>query len=201
VVIRMNNSTIIESLLQKNNGYLKTADVVSSGVSKSALGEFVKTQNLERVAHGLYISEDAWLDQMYIIQVRYPEAIFSHETALYLHKMAEREPLSLSLTLKHGANTTSLLKEGVKVYKVKEELFEKGKIHILTPMGNPVNVYDIERTVCDLFRYRNKVSIQELQGALKGYVRMKEKNIPLLMRYAKEFKVEKLISQYLEVLQ
>jgi predicted transcriptional regulator of viral defense system len=196
----MNNSEIIESLLQNNNGYLKTADVVSSGVSKSTLGTFVKEQNLERIAHGLYMSDDAWLDPMYIIQVRYPEAIFSHETALYLHKMAEREPLPLSLTLKHGANTTGLLKEGVKVYKVKEELFEKGKIHVQTPMGNPVNVYNVERTLCDLFRYRNKVSVQELQGAVKGYVRMREKNIPLLMWYAKIFKVEKPVSQYLEVL-
>lgn len=198
--MKMNNSEIMKSLLQNNNGYLKTADVVSLGVSRSSLGEFVREKGLERVAHGLYMSDDAWLDQMYIIQVRYPEAIFSHETALYLHKLAEREPLSLSLTLRHGANTTGLLKEGVKVYKVKEDLFEKGKKHTLTPMGNPVNVYDVERTVCDLFRYKNKVSVQDLQGAVKGYVRMKDKNIPLLMRYAKEFKVEKLVSQYLEVL-
>ncbi|WP_425458221.1 hypothetical protein [Blautia producta] len=38
------------------------------------------------------------------------------------------------------------------------------------------------------------------QAALKGYVRRKERNIPLLMEYAKEFKVDKILRTYLEVL-
>jgi len=196
----MKNNEVLESLLQRNNGYLLTADVVNAGLTREVLRGFVKNKNLERVARGLYISEDTWYDSMYILQVRYPEAIFSHETALYLHNMAERPPLTLSLSLKAGASSTRLSKDGVKVYKIRESLFDKGKMSILTPMGNQVNAYNLERTICDLLRNRNGLDIQELQGAIKGYVRMKERNIPLLSRYAKEFKVEKILKQYLEVL-
>lgn len=52
----------------------------------------MRKYGLERVARGLYMSQDAWEDGLYVIQVRYPEAVFSHETALYLLNLANREP-------------------------------------------------------------------------------------------------------------
>jgi len=61
-------------------------------------------------------------------------------------------------------------------------------------------VYNAERTICDLVRSRRNIEIQDLQSAVKGYVKRKNKNIPLLMRYAELFSVEKIIRQYLEVL-
>ena len=54
--------------------------------------------------------------------------------------------------------------------------------------------------MCDIVRKRRFVEAQELQGALKSYVRRKGKDIPLLMRYAKALSVEKVLSRYLEVL-
>jgi len=51
-----------------------------------------------------------------------------------------------------------------------------------------------------LFRSRRNVEIQDLQTAVREYLRRKEKNIPLLMRYAKSFAVEKIVRQYLEAL-
>ena len=80
----MTSAETLNKLLQENNGYLKTSDAVSAGVSRTVLGDFVRKYGLERVAHGLYMSQDAWEDGLYVIQVRYPEAVFSHETALYL---------------------------------------------------------------------------------------------------------------------
>lgn len=137
---------------------------------------------------------------MYVIQVRYPEAVFSHETALYLLNIAEREPIQYATTLKAGTNSTGLTKDGVKVYKVKPELFFEGIADAKSPSGHKVRAYNPERTICDLLRSRRNIEIQDLQTAIKEYVRLKEKNIPLLMRYAKFFSVEKIVRQYLMVL-
>jgi len=145
------------------------------------------------------MSQDAWEDGMFVIQVRYPKAVFSHETALYLLNLANREPTPFSVTLKTGTNTMGLSKQGIRVYKVKEELFGEGIININSPSGHMVRTYNTERTICDLFRSRRNIEIQDLQAAVKDYIRLKEKNIPLLMRYAKAFSVEKIVRQYLEV--
>lgn len=196
----MGKFQILDSLLQENIGFLKTSDAVRVGISKSYFGQYVQQRGLERVAHGIYMSQDAWEDGMYVLQVRYPAAVFSHETALYLLNLASREPLQHSLTLKAGTNATGLTKQGVKVYKVKEELFAEGIIEVQSPAGHALRAYNPERTICDLVRSRSNIEIQDLQAAIKDYVRLKEKNIPLLMRYAKAFSVEKIIRQYLEVL-
>ncbi len=69
-----------------------------------------------------------------------------------------------------------------------------------TPFGNPVPVYDIERTVCDVVRSRSGIEMQTFQDALKQYAKRKDKDLRRLMRYAQMFHVEKLLRPYLEVL-
>jgi predicted transcriptional regulator of viral defense system len=196
----MNKAQTLDLLLQENKGYITTSEATNTGVSRTYLCAYVKERGLERVAHGLYMSQDAWDDGLYVIQVRYPEAVFSHETALYLLNMAEREPTRYAVTLKAGTNATGLTKQGVKAYKVKPEFFGEGIIEADSPAGHKVRTYRVERTVCDLIRSRSSIEIQTIQSAFREYVRLKEKDIPLLMRYAKMFSVEKIVRQYLEVL-
>ncbi|MCL2336342.1 MAG: type IV toxin-antitoxin system AbiEi family antitoxin domain-containing protein [Firmicutes bacterium] len=194
----MSKFAILDLLLNNNKGFIKTSDAVNAGVSRAYLGEYVKAHRLERVAHGLYMSQEAWMDEMYVIQSRYPGAVFSHETALYLLNLAEREPTRYAVTLKAGTNSTGLTKGGVKVYKVKNELFDEGIIEAQSSSGHNLRTYNPERTICDLLRSRRNIEIQDLQAAIKGYMRLKKRNIPLLMRYAKSFSVEKVARQYLE---
>jgi len=196
----MNKFDSLDLLVQNKKGFIKTSEATGIGVSRAYFGEYVKERGLERVSHGLYMSQDAWDDGMYVIQVRYPGAVFSHETALYLLNLAEREPTQYAVTLKAGTNSTGLAKSGVKVYKVKAELFNEGINEAQSPSGHKIRNYNAERTICDLIRSRSNIEIQDLQTAIKEYVRLKNKNIPLLMRYAKMFSVEKILRQYLEVL-
>lgn len=191
---------MLDEMLQKNNGFLKTKDVVEAGVSRQYFSVYVRERKLERIAHGLYMSQDAWDDELYVIQTRYPLAVFSHETALYLLNLAEREPLRHSVSLKAGTNAAGLTTQGVKVYKVRESLFGEGITERKTPAGHTIRVYNLERSICDLIRSRRNIETQELTAAIRGYVRLKDKNIPLLIRIAKAFSVEKIIRQYLEVL-
>ena len=196
----MSKFELLDKLLHEKNGFIKTSDAAHAGISKTYFGKYVKDRGLIRAAHGLYMSRDAWDDGMYVIQVRYPEAIFSHETALYLINLAEREPAQYSVTLKAGANTSGLTSDGVKVYKIKHDLFEEGIIKAPSPAGHSLRAYNHERTICDLLRSRRNIEIQDWQSAIKEYLRRKDKNILLLMRYAKAFSVDKIMRQYLEVL-
>ena len=126
--------------------------------------------------------------------------IYSHETALYLLDLSDREPLQYTSTVKTGYNYSALSALGVKVYSIKKELYELGLINVLSPNSHNLRCYNAERTICDILRSRNNIEIQDLQTAITTYTRSTKKNIPLLMRYAKEFRVEKILRRYLEVL-
>ena len=190
----------LDLLLQENKGVIRTSDAVAAGVSRVSFYEYVKERELEKVFQGTFVSKDAWIDSMYLVSLRYSQAIFSHDTALYLHNLTDREPLQYSVTVKSGYNNTKLLEANLKPYNIKKDLFELGKTTILTPFGNVVAVYDRERTICDILRSRNKIEVQTFQEAIKGYFQSNDKNLRLLWKYAKIFKVEKLLSNYTEVL-
>jgi len=196
----MSKFETLDFLLQKNNGFIKVSEAMQAGISRVYFGKYAQQRGLERVARGVYMSNEAWEDGMYVVQVRYPNAVFSHETALYLLGLAEREPVQYTVTLRAGASSARLAKQGIKVYKVKDDLFEEGLDEAQSPSGHNLRIYSSERTICDLFRSRRNVEIQDLQAAIKAYVHQEAKNIPLLMRYAAAFSVEKIVQQYLEVL-
>lgn len=166
----MTKQQIIDKRAEKNNGFLLTSDVVTAGISKTYLSEYVKKFNFERVAQGVYMSEDAWFDELYVIQLRSKEAVFSHETALYLHGLMEREPSCTMLTVNRTYNATHLRKRGYKIYTSSSELLDVGRTIIETNYGNKVMVYDMDRTLCDIIRCRDKMDVQVFQTAMKEYI-------------------------------
>ena len=112
----------------------------------------------------------------------------------------EQAAHGIYLSKKTGYNPTRLKSEGVQVFTIKAELYEVGLSTAQTPFGHDVPVYDMERTICDVLRSRSHIEMQTFQDALKAYARRKDKDLRTLVRYAKLFRVEKILRQYLEVL-
>ena len=190
----------LDRLLTEHDGMLQTAQVIASGIVKPIFYEYVKEKNLQQVAHGIYVSDDTWIDAMFLLHLRCGQAVFSHESALFFHDLTDREPSPYAITVRRGYSTTRLKAEGLSVYTIKPELYEVGLTTGQTPFGHTVPVYDMERTICDLLRSRSSMEIQTFQGALKMYARRKDKDLRTLMRYAGMFRVEKILRQYLEML-
>ena len=137
---------------------------------------------------------------MYRLQIKYTSIIFSHDSALFLHNLSDRDPLQYSVTVPAGYNSQNIKNYGVKVYSVKRELYDLGLTTCKTVFGRDIKCYNIERTICDILRSRNYIDIAILTDAIKKYSKRKDKNIPLLMRFAELFKVAKPLRSYLEVL-
>ena len=86
------------------------------------------------------------------------------------------------------------------MYYIKPDLFELGKTILQTPAGNPVPCYDLERTICDVIRSRNKIGTETFLSALKQYAVSPKKDLNRLDEYARQMRVSGVLRQYLEVL-
>ena len=190
----------LDQLMERQDGMLCTRQALDAGISKPVFYQFVRSRGLEQTAPGIYLSKDAWVDTMYLLHLRCPHAVFSHDTALFLHDLADREPLHYSITVKTGYNPTRFKDEGIQVFTIKAELHKVGLTTAQTPFGHDVPVYDMERTICDVMRSRRHIEIQTLQRALKAYALRKDKDLRTLMHYARLFRVDKILRQYLEVI-
>lgn len=183
-----------------DSGILLTKNAIEAGISKHALYNFIRDNGFEKAAHGVYASPETWEDENYILSLRCPQGVLSHDEALYYHGLTDREPLQKTITIYTGYGTSRMVADGIKVFTVKKELLDIGKEIVKTSYGHDIPLYNRERTICDLIRSRNRFEIQDFQTALKTYVMGKNKNLNRLMEYAKLFHVDKKIREYMEVL-
>lgn len=196
----MTRFDVLDKLVEAGNGYLCTSQVVENGISKPTLAEFVRVRNMGRVAQGVYLAENAWPDELYLLSLSNSQVVFSHETALFLHGLMEREPKFMSVTVKAGYNASHLRKKGIRVYQVKPDLALLGVMDVQTSFGNMVRAYDMERTICDILRYKESLDVQVFQYAMKEYMASDRKNLNHLMAYAKKFRIESVVRTYTEVM-
>ena len=183
-----------------DSGILLTKNAIEAGISKHALYNFIRDNGFEKAAHGVYASPETWEDENYILSLRCPQGVLSHDEALYYHGLTDREPLQKTITIYTGYGTSRMVADGIKVFTVKKELLDIGKEIVKTSYGHDIPLYNRERTICDLIRSRNRFEIQDFQTALKTYIMGKNKNLNRLMEYAKLFHVDKKIREYMAVL-
>jgi len=190
----------LEELIKKKNGYITTQDAVYEGIHREYLTMLVEEEKLIRTSPGVYQSIDAWEDKLYAYQQKKKHMIYSHDTALFLHGLSDRDPIQYSVTLPTGYNTSQIKQIDLITYTIKTSLFQLGKMTMKSPFGNDITVYDKERTICDIIRSRSRIDQQILNDGLKRYVKDKSKNLNNLLEYAKKMGIDNVLRNYLEIL-
>jgi len=71
---------------------------------------------------------------------------------------------------------------------------------VRSPHGNDIKTFNLERTICDVLRNRNQIDIQQVHEALKRYIQKKERDLDLLYNYARQFRIRKIVREYIEIL-
>lgn len=190
----------IKKIIDKQNGTLLSSDLDKYEIPRTYLSMMVAEGKVERIGRGIYVLPDSLEDEMYIIQKKYPNLIYSHETALFFHGLSDRTPFEYSSTVPSGYKVVSAISETTKIYYIKKDLHQMGVMEGNTSFGNPIKLYNVERTICDILRSRNRIDIQIFSDALKRVAKKKNLDYALLMKYAKKFNVEKILNTYMEVL-
>ncbi|MDO4198682.1 MAG: abortive phage infection protein [Erysipelotrichaceae bacterium] len=190
----------LKELSLNHNGYLLTKEVEKAEISRPYMQRFVEENRYEKVAQGVYISSDTLPDQMYILQLLNKSAVYTGESALYLHGLMDHEPKQMMVAVKRGYNASHLKKKGVRSYYLKEELFNEGIDEADTVYGNRVRVFDIDRTICDAIVHKDEMDIQTYSNAIRSYMSRSDKNIHKLMKYARQLGIEKKVRDYTEVM-
>jgi len=196
----MNYIAELAAIANGHGGIIETQSAAERGISKAMLYKLCKEEKIYRVAKGQYILPDDMADELLSLGMRSKNIIFSHETALYLHGISDRTPFEHTVTAPSGCIPSAAIRSQCKVYYIKPELFLLGKTTLRTPAGNEVAAYDLERTVCDVIRSRNKMGTETFLAALKLYASGSQKDLNRLHAYAEAMRVSAILRHYLEVL-
>lgn len=159
----------IADLLQAQDGMLMTKQITEAGLHRSVIKKLVDEGQIYQISRGLYNREDAWEDDFYVLQQKYPRGIFSHDTALFLLGYSNRPPFKYEMTFPKGYNAPSIKEQPFLIARhARPGIYELGVTEVKTPYGNIVRVYDKERSLCDAVRGRGS-DAQIINDAMKQY--------------------------------
>lgn len=193
----MNNYEKIKSLLEKNNGILYVKELEKNNIHRQYLKILEERGEVIRVIKGLYVAPDKDINEFFIMGERYKTGIFSHNTALYFYHLTDRTPMSLDMTFPSNVRVNN---DFLDPHYIKPELHSLGETTLKLEDGTNIKIYDLERTICDIIRDRNKIDPQIFNTAMKEYFKSNKRNLNLLYKYAKKLKIDKILKKYMEVL-
>ncbi|WP_165061921.1 hypothetical protein [Adlercreutzia sp. ZJ154] len=141
----------------------KEANAQSGG--QYGLRQAVKSGKIRHLARNLYATEasDSILGSLAKL---YPDAIVTGSTALYLHDLIDLPPESIDVVTKRGG--TKITNPAIRQSYIPQEWLQVGATTI-TYDGVEVNVFDLERTLLELMRSRNKLPYKIYREAVNSY--------------------------------
>lgn len=196
----MNNYDKILKYARENNGYITTKEAEDLKINSTFLSNLVNDKKIERVGTGIYKLPNYPIDNFYILSKSSKNMCYSHATALYLHNMSDRIPLVYDVTVPYNYSGSLLNNKNVSLRYVKDDIFELGMIDIKTINNLTVKCYDLEKTLCDIIKDKNRMDKEIYSKALKEYARSKDKDILKLVKYAKKLDIEDEVVELMEVL-
>jgi len=194
----MNYYDSINKILKKNHGIITSKMLREKDIPSIYLTRFVEKGVIERVDRGIYAFKDALFDEYYIFQQKNTRAIYSFSSALYLQGLTDRIPYQIEVTLPNTYNSSHISK-GIIIHKVMKKYYMIGRTIKMTSFGNMVFSYDMERTICDLVRFRKNIDVEIFSKAIKNYRSHKDRNYAKLREYAQVFNIQNKINDLLDV--
>jgi predicted transcriptional regulator of viral defense system len=187
-------------VLKNANRPFTRAEAISWGVNGRMLTVLVKEKMISKVAYGLYQVDDTLIDTEYVLQQTCKKCIFSHESALYHLGYSDRTPERLSITVPQHYGIQEIEKRNVIIRYVKPKCLELGILEHESNQGNPIKIYNLERTICDIIRHESTMDQEVVNKAIRKYMKEHPNKLPLLLSYAKKLESKDKIMKKLEVL-
>lgn len=195
----MKNSEKIILKMRENNGVITSNDIKQMGIDKKVIARLLADKQIERAEKGIYILPETIGDE-YFNKTYGKNAIYSHMTALYFHNLCNRVPMIYDITVTKKYYGVLDNDQKVLLHKVDKELLNLGKMKIKSPQGQDIDVYDIERCLCDCLKDKNTIASEYIKEAFNIYFKKMKKDTFKIMKYAKKLRIEKEMHDYLEVL-
>ena len=125
-----------------NDGYVSVSDAARFGIAPTFISYLVELGQLTRIAKGLYIKKGHEIDRYYLLHYIYKKMVFGYESSLYLHGLIN-EPSIPDIVLPLNYMTKGI--EDTLSRHLGNKEFQTGQILLVTPKGNLVPGYDLER--------------------------------------------------------
>lgn len=187
-----------------HQGYVEMSELKEKGFHTSEIKELLDTGKIEKIKSGLYRLSNfpeipnvrlSFIDVSHAIE----DSVICLLSALDFHNLTTFNPSEVFIAIPRASKPKNIIYPPVKVFYFSEKNYNFGIQEIKTKYGI-VKIYDKEKSICDIFRYRSKLGYDLAIESLKMYLKLKDSNIPKLLKYAEACEIKNIISKHIEIL-
>lgn len=187
----------ISQKIEALGGTISTADMASEAEYKR-IHRAAQRGELTKLRSGVYASPDALLSTMLDIERIVPGGIVCLYNAWSHHQLTTTIPPSFCVAIERKRKVVIPPSLPITLYYWKEENLSLGITEAVVS-GHTVRMTNLERSVCDAVKYRNKIGIDICAEIVRTYLRKEGRDLSLLTEYAKQLRVWATLSNYLEI--
>ena len=141
----------------------------------------VDAGELFRVGKAVY-SEEKDVPELAVLAFQYPHAVVTMNSAFYMHGLTDVIPDRYDLATER--NTAKIREKRARQYFYPSGFFDQG-IEITDYRGFPIRIYDKERMLIELLRYKSKLPFDYYKEILLNYRRsMPQLDMQAIQDYA-----------------
>lgn len=158
-----------------------------SKYSTYQLNKAIENKELFKVDNGLY-SDKEFVNPLEIIVKKYPNAIFTSDSAYYYYDLTDVIPNYFYLATKRS--NSRINDKNIKQAFIPNDLFEFGKTQIEVE-NIKINIYDEERMLVELIRKKNLIPFDYYKEIITNYRKKTDKlDIYKIQEYISYYKNE-----------
>ncbi|MBL1214506.1 MAG: type IV toxin-antitoxin system AbiEi family antitoxin domain-containing protein [Ignavibacteriae bacterium] len=194
----------IVKYIVKKGGYAKMKELRNAGFHPREIRKLVDENIIEKVKAGLYkiweSVDDSRINPGYLDICKSNErAVICLSSAIAFHELSTVNPAQINAALPKSEKPPKISYPPVKFFFWEKSIYETGIIKIKTKSGI-VKIYNKEKTVCDMFRYRDKLGEDIAFESLKNYLSLKEADLNKLRKYSEKLRIKTVLQPYIKAI-
>ena len=178
-------------------GTISTTDIPHMAEYKRLL-RAKERGDLIKLRQGIYAVPEALLNTMIDVERIVPRGVVCLYNAWAYHQLSTTVPPAFFIAIANKRKVEIPEKLPIELYYWKKENLEFG-IMEAEISGFHVRITDLERSVCDAVKYRNKLGLDVCTEVIRSYLRKPNRNLSRLQDYAKRLRVFNTLKNYVEI--
>lgn len=179
-------------------GGVVTMDEITDRAEYKRILRAVERGELIRLRQGVYAMPIAILNTMIDVERIVPQGVLCLYSAWAYYQLTTTVPPSFCIAIEAKRKVKLPIRLPINLYYWKAGNLEFGIVDVEVS-NYQVRMTDLERSVCDAVKYRNKIGLDLCAEIIRTYLRKKERNLSRLMDYAERLRVTKILNNYLEI--
>ena len=194
----------IRDIFIKYGGYVKMKDLKEASVQTRDIKRLLTEGEIEKIKPGLYKLADltekdgvsiSFIDICHAV----PNGVICLLSALEFYNLTTFIPSEVYVAIPNSGKPPQIQYPPTRFYYFRDSFYQCGIETISTSFGN-VKIYNREKTICDMFRYRKKLGEDVALEGLNNYIKTTEANIKILHDYAEKCHVKTILTPYLKAM-